>query len=58
MASEQTPVERGGGGGTMDEVILKPGEWIKRIEGSYRPEVISSLKFVTNTGSVYNSTVT
>lgn len=52
------PVERGGGGGTVDEVILKPGEWITRIEGSYRPDVISSLRFVSNTGSVYNSTVT
>lgn len=55
VGSEETAVKRGGGGGTVAEVVLPAGEWIRRIEGTYRPQVISSLKFVSNTGSAYNA---
>lgn len=53
VGSEQIAVKRGGGGTTVDEVILDRDEWITRIEGSLVTQAVSELKFVSNKGSKF-----
>lgn len=43
--------KRGGIGSQVGEVLLERDEWITEIQGTHLPEVLSSLKFVSNKGS-------
>lgn len=52
-----TPVQRGGISGTRAEIVLRPGEFITRIEGVFETNVIATLKFKTNKGMVHTDPV-
>lgn len=42
-----------GSGHYINEVALETDEWITKIEGTYLPKLMSSIKFVSNTGRMY-----
>ncbi|KAL0632101.1 hypothetical protein Q9L58_009033 [Maublancomyces gigas] len=53
VENTQPAVKRGGQGAHVGDISLESDEWITEIQGTHTPNIISSLKFISNKGKTW-----